>query len=85
MEEMSEAIHCPMHPDPKPVLDDSGECPECGRTWEKTNHGMMSKPRRVQVVAPLEPGANIDECIKPTNSLQSFKERLKQSSKGKGS
>ncbi len=58
-------ITCPMHPDPKPSCNDNGLCPLCGREWEETKHGLMSKPRKVDVTGPLVAGAKLDDCIKP--------------------
>ena len=58
-------IICPMHPDPKPTCSDTGECPICGREWEETKHGLISKMRRVMVVSPIKAGEKIDDCLQP--------------------
>lgn len=55
---------CPI--DKAPLAE--GVCPTCHREWEvKTICGeqfFASKPRTVQIVAPLVVGAKIDDCIK---------------------
>lgn len=60
---MTDQMQCPMHPHPQPCLVE-GQCPVCGREWEMKNGNMMSKPRRVRIVAPLVEGAKIDDCLK---------------------
>lgn len=63
--------NCPMDNAP---LEDMGvpgspgcfhPCPTCGREWYYVGEDMMSKKRKVKIVAPFTPGARIDDCIKP--------------------
>lgn len=56
-------IICPMHPDPKPTCDEHGLCPVCLREWEDTQHGLMSKPRKVILTKAPLPGTKIDDCL----------------------
>ena len=57
---------CPMHSHPYPECDENGVCPMCGRCWSIDADGnMRTATRRVRVVGPIEPGADINAVIKP--------------------
>lgn len=55
------------------VLDGRMRCRQCGREWESRILGgeatLISRPRRVQLVRPLVPGARHDDCIKPFEDI----------------
>ena len=57
---------CPMD---NAELDTDMRCPTCGREWYWLGEGdercLVSKPRRVRIVAPIIEGARLDDCIKP--------------------
>lgn len=57
------------------TLLETGECPTCHREWEvKIIAGekhMMSKPRKVRITGPIEPGAKYDDVIKPVKEDKS--------------
>jgi hypothetical protein len=40
-------------------------CPTCDREWYYTHGDLMSKPRKVRLVAPITEGVQLDDCIKP--------------------
>ena len=50
-------------------LDAGMTCPKCKRQWEWKQCGdeqyMVSKMRRVSIIAPPTVGARLDDCIKP--------------------
>ena len=57
---------CPMD---NTELDTAMKCGTCGREWYWHEIGgercLMSRKRRVQLVAPIVEGARLDDCIKP--------------------
>lgn len=40
-------------------------CAKCGREWYYVSEDMMRKTRKVSIVASIEPGKRLDDCIKP--------------------
>lgn len=61
-------MKCPMCPQFDLSID--GQCVSCGREWEETPHGLVSKPRKVRVVAPIQVGKKLDDCVRAANAQE---------------